>query len=121
MLYNICNITPLEDPYSFYPNDTIAKKTILILLNAKSTFSAKLALEKWCREKLELELNFSPIIKAAKKHHILISKYFGSGIGIKLQNHDAKIAVNVVSHFTAKSVPCLPIHDSFIADKRYKE
>jgi hypothetical protein len=70
---------------------------------------------------LECELNFTPIIKAAKKHHILISKYFGSGIGIKLQNYDAKIAVNVVSHFTAKGVPCLPIHDSFIIDKRYKE
>lgn len=121
MLYNICNLTPLADPYSFYPNDTIAKKTILILLNAKSTLQAKLALEKWHRDKFECELNFSPIITAAKKHHALILKYFGSGIGIKLQNLDAKIAINVVWHFAKKGIPCLPVHDSFIVAKRYKE
>ena len=121
MLYAICNLTPLTDPYSFYYNKDISKKTILILLNANSTLEAKLALEKWHREKFECELNFSPIIKAAKKHHALILKYFGSGIGIKLQNLDAKIAMNVVWHFAKKGIPCLPVHDSFIIAKRHKE
>lgn len=120
MLYSIQNITLLSDPYSFYDNEDIAKKTVLILLNATSTLSAKFALEKWHEKKYNCKLDFAPIIFAAKQWHTPIADCFGSGIGVKLQNYDAKIAVDVVSHFTAKGIACLPIHDSFIIDKSYK-
>ena len=117
MLYAQRNIELLSDPYSFDLNRNIAKKTILVLINAETEYSALKALEKEYKNTLD----FKPIIAAAKKYHTPIADCFGSGIGIKLQNYDARIAVNVVSHFTAKGVPCLPIHDSFIVDKRYKE
>lgn len=117
MLYAQRNIELLSDPYSFDCNRNIAKKTILVLINAETEYSALKALEKEYKNTLD----FKPIIAAAKKYHTPIADCFGSGIGIKLQNYDARIAVNVVSHFTAKGVPCLPIHDSFIVDKRYKE
>lgn len=117
MLYAQRNIELLSDPYSFDCDRNIAKKTILVLINAETEYSASKALEKEYKNTLD----FKPIIAAAKKYHTPIADCFGSGIGIKLQNYDARIAVNVVSHFTAKGVPCLPIHDSFIVDKRYKE
>lgn len=117
MLYAQRNIELLSDPYSFDCNRNIAKKTILVLINAETEYSALKALEKEYKNTLD----FKPIIAAAKQYHTPIADCFGSGIGIKLQNYDARIAVNVVSHFTAKGVPCLPIHDSFIVDKRYKE
>lgn len=117
MLYAQRNIELLSDPYSFDLNRNIAKKTILVLINAETEYSALKALEKEYKNTLD----FKPIIAAAKQYHTPIADCFGSGIGIKLQNYDARIAVNVVSHFTAKGVPCLPIHDSFIVDKRYKE
>lgn len=117
MLYAQRNIELLSDPYSFDLNRNIAKKTILVLINAETEYSALKALEK----EFENTIDFKPIIAAAKQYHTPIADCFGSGIGIKLQNYDARIAVNVVSHFTAKGVPCLPIHDSFIVDKRYKE
>ena len=117
MLYAQRNIELLSDPYSFDLNRNIAKKTILVLINAETEYSALKALEKEYKNTLD----FKPIIAAAKQYHTPIADCFGSGVGIKLQNYDAKIAVNVVSHFTAKGVPCLPIHDSFIIDKRFKE
>ena len=117
MLYAQRNIELLSDPYSFDFNRNIAKKTILVLINAETEYSALKALEKEYKNTLD----FKPIIAAAKQYHTPIADCFGSGIGIKLQNYDARIAVNVVSHFTAKGVPCLPIHDSFIVEKRYKQ
>lgn len=117
MLYAQRNIELLSDPYSFDCDRNVAKKTILVLINADTELSARKALEK----QFENTIDFKPIITAAKQYHTPIADCFGSGIGIKLQNYDARIAVNVVSHFTAKGVPCLPIHDSFIVDKRYKE
>ena len=117
MLYAQRNIELLSDPYSFDCDRNIAKKTILVLINAETEYSALKALEKEYKNTLD----FKPIIAAAKQYHTPIADCFGSGIGIKLQNYDARIAVNVVSHFTAKGVPCLPIHDSFIVEKRYKQ
>ena len=117
MLYALRNIELLSDPYDFDCNRNIAKKTILVLINAKTEYSALKALEK----EYNNTLDFKPIIAAAKQYHMPISDYFGSGIGIKLQNYDARIAGNVVSHFTAKGVPCLPLHDSFLIDKRFKD
>lgn len=116
MLYAQRNIELLSDPYSFDFNRNIAKKTILVLINAETEYSALKALEKEYKNTLD----FKPIIAAAKQYHTPIADCFGSGIGIKLQNYDAKIAVNVISHFAEKGVPCLPIHDSFIVEKRYK-
>ena len=117
MLYAQRNIELLSDPYSFDQNRNIAKKTILVLINAETELSARRALEK----QFENTIDFKPIIAAAKQYHTPISDCFGSGVGIKLQNYDAKIAVNIVSHFEEKNIPCLPIHDSFIVKKHHKQ
>jgi len=46
MLYSQRNIELLSDPYSFDLNRNIAKKTILVLINADTELSARKALEK---------------------------------------------------------------------------
>ena len=61
------------------------------------------------------------LIEKIKQFHAPISKYFASGIGIKLQNMDAKIAMNIVDYFARKNIPCLPVHDSFIIEKYHQD
>ena len=36
-------------------------------------------------------------------------------------NKDSKIALSVIGYFTEKNIPILPIHDSFIVQKKYRE
>lgn len=51
------------------------------------------------------------MIKAA---HPRIAHFFGAGIGLRLQNRDARIARQILVHFVQRGKPCLPLHDSFI-------
>ena len=46
------------------------------------------------------------------EYHSTISKYFGSGFGVKLQYLDSEIAEAVMLRMLPE--PCLPVHDSFI-------
>ena len=43
-----------------------------------------------------------------------------AGSGPQLMNLDAKIALSIVLHFTNQSIPCLPVHDSFLVQERYE-
>jgi hypothetical protein len=57
-------------------------------------------------------------------HHYRISKYFCTGLtGFRLYNLDGKIAVDVCMFFVKKKppVPILPIHDSFIVQRKFKK
>jgi len=38
-----------------------------------------------------------------------------------LMNRDARIALDVVWHFTKQSVPIIPVHDSFIVQEQHAE
>jgi len=50
MLYAMRHIELHSDPYSFYENEDIAKRAIMIILNAKSEREAIFALKKWVRK-----------------------------------------------------------------------
>lgn len=117
MLYSQENKLLMNDPYSFFTDRDTAKKTILILLNAPTEKSALYALKK----KLKNQFDCRYLIDKAKEFHRPIEKYFGSGIGIKLQNMDSKIALNIIEHFAKRGVPCLPVHDSFIIEKYHQD
>ena len=54
------------------------------------------------------------IVRRFKEAHSPIGQYFHSGIGLRLQNIDGKIARKVLVHFAAKGVVSLPVHDSFV-------
>ena len=53
--------------------------------------------------------------------HNKIDKYFYTGIGVRLQYRDSKIAERILKHFTRKKIVCLCIHDSFIVQEQYKD
>jgi hypothetical protein len=42
------------------------------------------------------------------------SKYFGSGVGLRLQRKDSDLAEAIMLNFAKMHYACLPIHDSFI-------
>ena len=111
--------SPYEDPYviGLLTEDfrSVTKKVFNILLNASDRTKAVQAI----REQGLLS-NSGPVgvngeesfIDLMYEYHFTISKYFGSGFGVKLQYLDSQIAEAVMLKMLPE--PCLPVHDSFI-------
>ena len=111
--------SPYEDPYviGLLAEDfrSVTKKVFNILLNASDRTKAVQAI----REQGLLS-NSGPVgvdgeesfIDLMYEYHSTISKYFGSGFGVKLQYLDSEIAEAVMLRMLPE--PCLPVHDSFI-------
>lgn len=49
------------------------------------------------------------------------SKYFGSGVGLRLQYKDSVLAERVMLKFASMDYPCLPVHDSFLVHHELRE
>ena len=62
----------------------------------------------------ETDLRFSDICDIALRRHAAIADQFGSDAGLRLMNLDGKIALDILSEFTDRGIPCLGCHDSFI-------
>ncbi len=69
------------------------------------------------RRGLNVKNDLVPAFVAA---HPAIAKYFHTDAGMRAQNQDAKIALEVIEHFAADNVPILAIHDSFIVARQYE-
>ncbi len=118
MLYAIEGITPpMGDLYDLgfsYHNDPVesrrkVKKFVTAILNDKEK-SFRLS-----NSDLDfIGVSHSRLLAALNQKHAAISHHFYSGIGLKLQFIDSKIAEDVMIHFLNKSEVCLPVHDSFI-------
>jgi hypothetical protein len=66
-------------------------------------------------------LTFKGVYERAKQVHSPISKYFGSDAGMRIfMRVDSKIALDVLDHFSARGVPILPCHDSFIVPAEHE-
>ena len=65
-------------------------------------------------------LSIGDLIGRFTEGHQAISKYFFTSVGLGLQNCDAKIAEEVIKHFTEQGIPVLCIHDSFIIEAKNK-
>lgn len=104
------------DPYIIegFPRN-VAKRAFFIIVNAEGYLAAKGAVANYLEKKgLDRKLA-AKLIAVMKARHALVEKYFHSGIGLELQNLDAKMAEYVLREMTVRrGVPCLPIHDSFI-------
>lgn len=107
------------------------KKMMNIMINTKSDYQAVKAFEK---DLLEDEkggeiqtvmknhrLDEWDLVRMIRKAHKLIEKYFGSGIGIKVQYQDSELAKSILRHFMKKKIPCLVVHDSFLVQEKYKD
>lgn len=113
------------------------KKLMFALINAKSLSAAvssgnkKLHEDRVLREmlktmylksgRLKRPLKVAWLIKLFKNEHSPIVEHFHKSIGLELMLQDAKIALDVIEHFTKQGKPILAIHDSFIVQERYKD
>jgi hypothetical protein len=106
------------DCYSFFPERKLAKKALLISLNAASVNSAALALSKeWNAANPSRKIKEEQareVIEAALKAHAPIKDYICSGVGTGLQRIDSELALNIITQCKKQGIVALPIHDSFI-------
>lgn len=64
----------------------------------------------------------SSLVTAVYRAHPLVTDAFGTGIGLRLQNHDAQMLAEVLRELVVKrGIVCLPIHDSCIVREEHKE
>ena len=101
------------------------------MLNAKDITAAESAGNYWLykhhteREQLK-SIGISrarPFIEKFLEAHEPIANHFCSGkdTGMRAMNKDARIVLDVVSHFIQQNKPILPIHDSFIVQHQYRD
>ena len=107
----------------------LMKTALLALLDSPSINTAQSSVNNWLYEhytesrylrRLGID-KARVLIDAFEKAHSQISHYFGSDIGMKLMNKDARIALDVVWHFANQGVPVIPVHDSFIVQEKHAE
>ena len=72
----------------------------------------------WVRE---MGIDIKELITEFVNRHQPIEKYFFSGMGVKLQNFDSRIAELAINELTTKEIPCLTIHDSFITTRQEEQ
>ena len=97
----------------------VVKKAFNAMLNARQKLNAPprdLALHLW-------GVKWPDLVEAIIKHHKPIANEFFTGVGLRLQYEDSKIAESLMIKFarTRGIVPLLPVHDSFICHHGYKE
>lgn len=124
MLFARSGLPCPPDPYSLVPgadNDSRlrdhAKTTFLALLNADGGGT---------REPRGFDTELHGMSKAefqakVKASFPSLSRYFNSGIGLRLQRQDSDLAEKIMLHFVERDVPVLPVHDSFIVAERHRE
>ncbi|WBF68505.1 hypothetical protein LN040_05215 [Desulfovibrio subterraneus] len=127
---------PKGDPYilpGFEGDRTmrkIVKLAMLILINAKTEEDSIHALEGKVEADESLsnavalkydELDYADVIRQIKEFHPAIKDELGSGIGIRLQYKDSRLAEAIMLQLAEKNIPCLPVHDSFIVQSQYED
>jgi len=130
LLYRQKNIEFNGDPYLLksYPKyngdrdmRTFLKLVLLCTINAIEKTKAIQAINKeinfnsdefgWVAED---KLDLGELIDAFVKEHSALEDDFFSGKGVQLQKLDSVIAEKIINHFTAKDIPVLCVHDSFV-------
>lgn len=126
MLYAKKGLGYIGDPYGILTDSSmrpLCKLILLTSLNAASPTSAVRAIRQ--------EMNLDPALPRVKdlkqcvkdfvNYHSPVSEFFFTGIGLRLQNIDAEIAERVMLEMAGKSIPVLPIHDSFICAEQHRK
>lgn len=119
---------PDMDPYAVpeIEGDQIrdlGKRTFQRLLNNTSTRSgAGISLRAGAGDNALLPpgLKFSAYLSRFKNRLAPISQWFGTGEGMSLQREDSDLAIRILDHMDQAGVLTLPIHDSFIVQRRHE-
>jgi hypothetical protein len=132
MIYEMAEKTLYGDAYTMAGWDrNLCKKAFNILLNAGKHKDAQGAVanaigvadgmgeDRGCYDG-NCRKRATVLIDAIKASHQPISRYFHSGIGLVLQNRDARMAEYTMMELLNRGIPSLPIHDSFIVEDRHQ-
>ena len=135
MLYAAEGVSIMTDAYDITGlSRAFVKKAIMVIINADDRTAALKSLEndakimlnrtllskkkqELCRAYRDCE-NFDDALTIIEQRHAAIAKYFYTGYGIKLQNKDSLMALEILNKFATSDIPMLPVHDSFIVDQR---
>jgi len=126
MLYQLHGKNLAGDGYSqgqlkSHPRKLV-KKAVLIMINSTTDMAAQKAVQKEINDGgLQSSIKAKTLIDIIKDEHSTICESFNSGDGVKLQNIDSGIALEVMHHFASKDITCLSIHDSFIIEEQHKD
>lgn len=106
-----------HDPYDLEGFDRDDQKTaVMIILNA---YEESKALKAIASKGIE---DGHELMAKLKVRHAPIAKHFHTGVGLSLQNNDAKIAESLMLQMIERSnAVILPIHDSFLVSKGYEQ
>jgi hypothetical protein len=146
LLYHLEGIDYRGDPYALWGRETteslrlLAKVYLNALINATDPSAAASACNramshktkegKWKEGKSYDEavkllgayrrsgIKFHELHQPVLDTHPRIRHHFGTGAGLRLMRMDSIIALDVLFHFTKRSLPCLSCHDSFIVTER---
>ena len=127
-----------KDPYAISLNQyklseenkrTLAKQLMLMALNASDERAAINAFKKWLikeqKNRLGLpdlkDVTIRPIIEALKNKHKHMQNMFFSGAAKGLMALDSLILEYIIEECLKHNVTVLPVHDSIIVQRRYKE
>jgi hypothetical protein len=110
------------DPYLLPGHDsemmrTLGKRTFNRLLNSVGP-NKPLPAARGDRLILPKGMKFSSYRDSLIALHSPISHYFRTGIGLRLQRADSDLALKVLDAANANNITALPIHDSFIVERR---
>jgi len=130
--YACCNIQPPNDAYVVEGYDQSALKRMrpflkagmLRVLNAKSDHEAIASLENAFAEKLmptELPTAESVVRCLEDTHRVIYKQFFYKAKGKSLMWVESKIAEHVMLSMCRQRAAVLPIHDSFIVMKSYRD
>lgn len=97
-----------------------AKLAVNILLNAEDVRAARCALAKELRQVGEPEPHACArnLIVAVRQAWPALSRFWSTGIGLRLQAIDAAVCARVQRQMRERGRPCLSVHDSFIVEHR---
>lgn len=112
------------DPYEIdgIPR-AVSKAYFRIAINAESSSKAYMALRDEFRGDgglwplVATQEAFEGLQEAFLEVHPIVKQYLYSGVGLELQYEDSEVCMFVVRDLTAKGIPVLTVHDSFIVPK----
>ena len=120
LLYARCGQRLEGDAYTLTGWDRHAVKIAFnVLINAGSYREAVGAIAKDL-EGADRKRQATQLIAALKNKHAGIAGSFHSGAGLRLQAIDADMAEAVMVGLLKRNVVALPIHDSFLVQKRHE-
>lgn len=136
ILYAYEGIQFTGDPYSIvHPEPLIRpllKNILLFSLNAENKTKARQAVQGWVNKqgkeyaRIMRECGITSVVDIMTKmeyaHKPIVHHFYSqSKKALDVFRKDSEIALEVIYHFVKQGIPILPIHDSFIVERKYED